>query len=105
MKADTEALLGEARSSLHSCRACPVKGTCVFVTPRYEPGYCLHEYRLLHAFVARRLRAHPPAGAQRFERLRQEAFTFIERLRQEQPHGRLPETPAWPRQATLAGYA
>lgn len=109
MKNPLVELLREQRASLNSCPACPVKGTCVFATPGFEPGYCLHEYRLLHAFMARRLRVHPPAGVQSFDRLRAEAATFVERLRRETPHGsaphQLPASNAWPNQATLSRFA
>lgn len=89
MKTELMELLVKERASLHSCPSCPVKGSCVFATPAYEPGYCLHEYRLLHAFVAQRLRVHPPAGVQRFERIAQEARAFIDRIRTERPYGGL----------------
>lgn len=79
------ALVQMNRSLLSSCPVCPAKGTCVFVTPGYEPGYCLHEFRLLHAFLARRLRSHPAAGASEFSRLAVEAQRFVEQMRKERP--------------------
>jgi len=104
-----EELLHKQRASLDSCPECPVKGTCVYATPEYEPGYCLYEYKLLHAFVSQRLRAHPPAGVAGFERLSLEAADFVQRVRERQPYGghsaRLPDSRAWPNQTTLARFA
>lgn len=79
-------LLEEAKPSLNSCPACPIKGTCVFVTPEYEPGYCLHEYKRLHAFLANRLRVHPPAGAAGFSRLVQDVAAEAGRLQRDRPY-------------------
>lgn len=78
-------LLADAKASLSSCRVCPVKGTCVFITPRYEPGYCLHEYKLLHAFLAQRLRVHPPAGAAGFAMMTREVEAHVNHLRATRP--------------------
>jgi hypothetical protein len=104
-----EDLLQLQRASLDSCPECPVKGTCVFATPGYEPGYCLHEYKLLHAFVSQRLRARPPAGATGFERLQSEAAAFVDRIKRQAPRGAvppwLPDSPAWPNQTTLMRFA
>ncbi len=112
MQPATARLLETQKAALHSCPVCPVKGACVFATPGYEPGYCLHEYRLLHAFVAQRLRSHPPAGAQTLSRVMAETAAFVERTRKENPYGLVAggfgawaTDPAWPRQSTLALFA
>lgn len=107
-------LLASQKASLSSCPVCPVKGACVFVTPEYEPGYCLHEFRLLHAFLARRLRDHPPAGAAGLSRVAEEATRFVESVRHVRPfdpgrwstHGypSVPPAPVWPTQSTLSAY-
>ena len=78
MRGAFERHLAQQKSELATCPVCPVKGTCVFVTPGYEPGYCLHEYKLLHAHLARRLRTHPPAGALHFPALVDEARRVLE---------------------------
>lgn len=80
MRAEFASLLLEARPALSSCSVCPVKGSCVYATPEYEPGFCLHEYRLLHAYVASRLRAHPPAGAAGFARLADDIHSVAETI-------------------------
>lgn len=46
-----EALLAEAQESLTACDTCPVRGRCVFATRAYQPERCLHERKLLHAFL------------------------------------------------------
>lgn len=104
------ALVQMSRSLLSSCPVCPAKGTCVFVTPGYEPSYCLHEYRLLHAFLARRLRSHPAAGASEYSRLAVDAQRFVDDIRREKPFDpavlvSLDAGPSGRRQMTLERFA
>lgn len=80
-----EALLTEAQDTLTACDGCPVRARCVFATAQYEPGRCLHEYKLLHAFLWSRRTGRGRLEAAEFGRLAEEARQYAEYLRRARP--------------------
>lgn len=96
-------------SRVGQCPKCRVKGACVFVTPEHAPSLCLHEYKLVHAFVVSRLRRARPVGLARFREIQDEVDEFARRLQDYPTYdaGRLanPFVPvSIPEQSTLATF-
>jgi cytochrome c553 len=85
MRTSAKTLLDEARSALSACANCPDQATCAFTSTRYQPGYCLHEYKLLHQALMARLTAHPTLGAAQMARLSDELAQYAEFLRRQRP--------------------
>lgn len=80
-----EALLTEAQDTLTACDGCPVRARCVFATAQYEPGRCLHEFKLLHAFLWSRRAGRGRLDASEYARLADEAREYADYLRRARP--------------------
>ncbi len=85
MRNDMEALLAEAQEALTACDGCPERARCVFATAHYEPGRCLHEYKLLHAFLWSRRPGRGRLDAAVYGRLAEEARQYAGFLRRTRP--------------------
>ena len=62
-----------------------MRRSCVFTSDGYLPEHCLHEYKLLHAFVHTRLRQVRPGHAHDYARLAIETQSYAGFLRTKRP--------------------
>jgi hypothetical protein len=85
MRNDMTVLLESNLDGLSQCDACPFRGGCAFATDRYVPSYCLHEYKLLHAFVASQLRQRPPGDARGYAGLSEDVRRYAKYLHEQRP--------------------